>query len=284
MNTNQTLTSLEHLGLLSVSGQDAKKFLQGQLTCNMDEITPSVAHLAAHCNPQGRIISLFRIFIHNDQYYLQMPKDLIPIAYNNLKKYAVFFKVNLTDESKNLMILGGEGTPPDNLPNDFIILKLADMNNYEIIGKPEQIKKIFTHYQNDINGWHAQEIAAGIPTIYAVTSEKFLPHELNLQKLNGISFNKGCYTGQEIIARMQYRGKLKNHMYRARLKTTIPPQYGNEINNSERSTGSIVDYVSIGYNIYELLIIASEADVNAGSMYLHKEPLEFLTLPYDNKG
>jgi folate-binding Fe-S cluster repair protein YgfZ len=94
-----TIINLRHLGHLCISGPDAKKFLQGQLTCNLDEITPTNSTLGAHCNPQGRVISLFRLFIFLDNYYLQMPREMIPIAQKALQKYAVFFKVKLSDAS-----------------------------------------------------------------------------------------------------------------------------------------------------------------------------------------
>lgn len=233
-------THAEPLGLICVTGEGAKKFLQGQLTCNLDEISSEISCLGAHCNPQGRIISLFTLFLRNDDYYLQMPIDLIPIALAALQKYAVFFKVKLHETPNTISNLSEET-------------------------------------------WKKLNISAGIPTIYAVTSEKFLPHELNLHKLQGISFNKGCYTGQEIIARMHYRGKLKTHMYRVKAESNEPPQLGNEIFNSSTSSGNIVDFVQVGYNSYELLITALEADVNSNTLFLNKEKttrLEILTLPY----
>jgi folate-binding protein YgfZ len=232
------MSEISRLGLLSIGGSGAKKFLQGQLTCNLEEILPGQNVLAAHCNPQGRIISLFQLLFLNDQYYLLMPASLLPIAQAALKKYAVFFKVTLNDMS-----------------NDESLKKLIDQPTIE----------------------------SGIPHIYPETSEKFLPHELNLHKLNAISFNKGCYTGQEIIARMQYRGKLKNHMYLVSTVSDTPPIRGQEIFSETGASGSVVDYAHLGYNNYKLLVIASEHDVNTTPLFLdadRKNKLEFLVLPY----
>lgn len=220
----------DKLGLLCVEGVDSKKFLQGQLTCNLDEMISKKLQLGAHCNPQGRIISLFHIFLQDDKYFLLMPLELIPIAIAALKKYAVFFKVNLTDAQDKEII-------------------------QQII--PSEIE------------WKKQNIQQKIPAIYPETSEKFLPHEVNLPELNGVSFNKGCYTGQEIIARMQYKGKLKTHLYLG--KTQHPPTRGAEIYSTKGPTGNVVDYIDLGYNNYHLLFTANEKEVNDKMLFLDNE-------------
>ena len=237
MKTENSSIDPAHSGLLSVAGVQAKKFLQGQLTCNLDEVTSSKASLSAHCNPQGRVISFFRIFLHNDQYYLQMPRELIPIAKQALQKYAVFFKVALMDVSDELTGMNIATRPP------------------------------------------SMDISEGIPAIYPETSEKFLPHDLNLPQLGAVSFNKGCYTGQEIIARMQYRGKLKNHLYRARVNTSLPLVRCADIYRDSKSCGSIVDFCQMGVDHYELLVIAQDEDVETRILAIdpeNKYSLEFL--------
>src|SRR3990167_1134226 len=98
--------TLSTYGLLKVSGIDAKKLLQGQLTCHMDEITETEYRLAAHCNPQGRVISLFYVFMQQNAYYLLMPISMLDIALNALKKYAVFYKVELTNVSEHFTAIG----------------------------------------------------------------------------------------------------------------------------------------------------------------------------------
>jgi folate-binding protein YgfZ len=211
------ISNLSHRGLLQVSGEGAKKFLQGQLTCNLDELNPGQSMLGAHCNPQGRIISFFRLFLTND-YFLSMPKELIPIAQQALQKYAVFFKVKLEEVSSTI---------PKDIEESTKLHKTLD-------------------------------ITRGIPAIYPETSEKFLPHELNLPQINAVSFNKGCYTGQEIIARMHYRGKSKTRLYRARVSTELTLQRGNDIYVDSDSIGTLVDYCELEKNSYDLLFIAPE--------------------------
>ncbi len=212
------MTTQNEKTIIKISGIDAKKFLQGQITIDVTQLAEDMPKLAAHCNPQGRIISLFYIVLHQNDYYLFLPPDLAPIALQTLKKYAVFFKTTL----------------------EYTETIFPDINI------PTQLTAITT----------------GIPTIYSNTSAVFLPHELNLPELNAVSFDKGCYTGQEIIARMQYRGKLKKHLYRASLATDLTPTPGNDLfyqGETGMSVGAtIVDSIQTNTNQQQILLVADE--------------------------
>lgn len=225
-------------GLLKVTGQDAKKLLQGQLTCNVDEVTATNDCLGAHCNPQGRVISLFRLFQHNDAYYLHMSKSLIPIALTALKKYAVFYKVELSDATNEL----------DTLRTAIQIEPYAS-------------------------------IQKGIPAIYPETSGKFLPHDLNLPDLHAVNFDKGCYTGQEIIARMQYRGTPKNHLYSAEITTTKSPIPGEDIYcDDQQIVGSVVDVSTTTNNVYQTLIVTSASHAKDNHLFLKSNTNKYFTI------
>lgn len=226
-------TSLANAGLLKISGIDAKKFLQGQLTCHLDEVIDTKARLAAHCNPQGRIISLFHIFRQNDDYYLLMRREMIPIAMAALKKYAVFYKVTLIEES-----LGKTPIPTITTPS--------------------------------------------FPAIYPETSGKFLPHELNLHLFNAISFDKGCYTGQEIIARMHYRGKLKTHLYQATVVSQLKPKPGTDVYYQTDGTilegGTIIDSsAEMTDNHYTVWLVCDEEHVKNEHLFIDQETQYYLT-------
>jgi len=227
----------EH-GLLKVSGADAVKLLQGQLTCNITAITPEQGSLGAHCNPQGRIISLFYLFLYQDAYYLLMPHSLLPIAMQALKKYAMFYKhIELIDVS-------------DAAGNDELI---------------------HTHAKS--------YFSSEIPRIYAETSGLFLPHDIHLHQLGAISFDKGCYTGQEIIARMHYRGKLKNHLYLANISSTQAPVPGQDIYcENQRIAGTVVDVRATEHKPYLALIITDEANAKNNHLFLSNHPQEFFTI------
>jgi tRNA-modifying protein YgfZ len=263
MQTENTVYDLTDYGLLKVSGLDAKKLLQGQLTCDVEKITPTASCLGAHCNPQGRIISLFYLFLMQETYYLLMPRNMVELSMAALKKYAVFYKVALSDASHHFVIVGYRGKEialtmqtaniAVHASRHIIITDIKDKKSLwdTLVGKAQLA---------DMNAWKCLDIHDGIPMIYPESSGQFLPHEINLHALNGISFDKGCYTGQEIIARMHYRGKLKTGLHQARItETTLPPP-GSDISflqeDQTQMKGSLVYACHEAYNNYYALIVA----------------------------
>lgn len=225
------------IAILHIEGKDAKKFLQGQITCNVETLLSDKIQLAAHCNPQGRIISLFYIMEHATNYYLILPSSMAEIALAALKKYAVFYKLSF------------------NILHDFALIPVLQSLDHESL------------------------FAEDIPCIYPETSGKFLPHDLNLPQLNAISFDKGCYTGQEIIARMHYRGKLKNHLYRATLTTDHPILPGMHIyvhdGVQKKIAGNVVKSIK---NTLDLLIITDEANAKNNHLFVENNAPLFLTI------
>lgn len=264
-------------GLLKISGADAKKLLQGQLTCNLDEVRPLQGAMGAHCSPQGRVISLFYLFMLADAYYLLLPHSMLPIATAALKKFAVFYKAELHDVSAELVIIGVD---ENNISHDENIARV-DLHNKRtiLLGHPGDIQAICNKFKNSTSlltdqAWHARNIAEKIPAVYPETSGKFLPHEINLPELNAVHFDKGCYTGQEIIARMHYRGKLKTHLFKASIKNEGLPAPGTSIffnqDNQLRTGGTIVDACQKEYNIAEVLLITDELNAKDKHLFLHK--------------
>lgn len=264
-------------GLLSISGEGALKLLQGQLTCDLSEISETQTRLGAHCNPKGRMISFFRVIWFQNQYLLQMPRQLLPIALGALKKYAVFFKANLQDVSDQYKQIGFSDSQLSTLPNsldeavaanNFIVFKVPGSDErYEAIGTLDAILDLFNQISSRCkttteDDWKYLNMLAGIPRIFPETSEKFLPHELNLPQLKAISFKKGCYTGQEIVARMEYLGKVKNKLFLAQVETEMSPIRGADIYHDKRVAGTVVDFCHLGYNKYMILIITGEDSMN----------------------
>lgn len=231
------------LGLLGIHGEKARDLLQGQLTCHMDHVNDQTLTLAAHCNPKGRVISFGRLFLYENSYYFQIPLEMIPITLNALQKYAVFFKVILSDDSQKFSrVISNE--KPGEFRNGLIFPFHDTFQEYiSVTGINNRIKSPLT--------WQHLDIAAKIPNIYPETTEKFLPHELNLHQINAISFDKGCYTGQEIIARMQYRGKLKTTLHHG-IVDEKPVKGQDVFDENGKPTGMIVDFCQHEKN-YEIL-------------------------------
>ena len=236
---------LSHEGVLAVRGVDAGKFLQGQLTCNIDYLSEASATLGARCTQKGRMQSSFRILLEGDGCLLAMASELIESQLADLKKYAVFSKSKLTDESPAWVRFGlhdGDGALVNlglDLPaqtdsvaraNGLIAIRVSP-SRAELWVPSEQAVDVQSRLaaqlpQGLLNDWLLGQVRAGIGQVFGATREEFIPQMINLQAVGGVSFKKGCYTGQEIVARMQYLGKLKRRLYRLTLAEGELPQPG----------------------------------------------------------
>jgi len=252
-------------GLLKVSGPDVRKFLQGQLTTDMDALNSGNGVLSAHCNPQGRIISLFYLFNVNNDYFLAMPHDLLSIAQKALQKYAAFYKAIIEDASHTLTLVGTRDIPaPDTA---LAAYAFPDQNRLLCL----QPALPASEHTSDAE-WQAMNIQAGIPEITAATSGLFLPHDINLPDLHAVCFTKGCFTGQEIIARMHYRGKPKNHLYHGFVKQ--PEQPGTLLYAEGQPAGTIINCSTICFqDYYALLFVASESVVAQQTLQTEHEQI-----------
>ena len=276
-----TLFDLSTSGLLKISGPDAKQLLQGQFTCDVESVTPTRSCMGAHCNPQGRIISLFYLFQFQDAYYLFLPRNMLPLTMATLKKYALFYQVQLVDASDQLMAMGTSSPPARE--NGLAVIRLP--SRAILIGEVAEVKTIWealaqSSHLAALSAWECLNITEGIPTIYPETTGKFLPHEINLHQLEGISFNKGCYTGQEIIARMHYRGKLKKHLYKARITSTTPPQPGLDLFSHQAgvklASGILVAACQEeDHNNYCVLLVTEEPHAKDHHLFLDNDPQTF---------
>ncbi len=264
---NTILIDLPSLGLIKITGLDAAKFLQGQLTCDVREVTEQQSRLGAHCDSKGRIQATFRLFYYQGDYYLQLPRTQIQPLLNVLKKYALFSKVTLTDISNEWQQLGITGDncatalaslTEDPLPektditltsNNLIITRLPhhtttprfcllilttdSHEGWRVGGFPatrslrawqgaaatgprdhRSTNVVDKDKDKDFNNWQKLDIEAGIATLFPETANQFTPQQINYTALNAVSFTKGCYIGQEIIARTHYLGKAKQHLYK----------------------------------------------------------------------
>ncbi len=216
-------------GLIAVSGIDAAAFLQGQITADLRTITANQPGFSAYCNAKGRIRALFRIFLHQESYFLQLPIGVLPSTLAALKKYARFSKVILEDVSEQWQRIGIWFRSTDlkiaefsNLENIMLLLLPSSeaYERFELIGTPQVIKPLWDQLLetkhaiiSDFDSWKCLDIQASIPEIWPETIEQFLPHSLNLPALGAVSFNKGCYCGQEIVARMEYRGNATHKLF-----------------------------------------------------------------------
>ncbi len=228
------LCPLDHKCALDVIGPDSKSFLQGQLTCDLDEVSNREWRLGAHCNHKGRMLGSFRASALSEEHIrLTVRQNISEFAHKALAVYAIFSKAELQLNS-NCLGLGLSGTEaPEQLEewqlavpeegqcveqDGVQVLNISD-GRFEVWADSRQIKNLFDQLKSgpllvDNAYWRLLDIRAGIAEIEAGVEESIIPQMLNFNELGGINYQKGCYTGQEIIARMQYRGNLKRHTIR----------------------------------------------------------------------
>lgn len=303
MTTKNNYADLIDLGLIRISGKDAKQFLQGQLTCDLEEINTEQSRLGAHCDVKGRIIAGFRLFFYQNDYYFLLPRSTLPLLLASLQKYAVFSKVKLTEVSQDWQIIGLYGPTIKGLFNEQRLYPtkengVAESGHTLCLSTPGPMPRaillapvsptidfIDTKFeQQSVNHWHLLDIMDGIPTIYPETSGQFTPHQLNFPEIGGVSFKKGCYIGQEIIARTHYLGKSKSRLYRVRFQVHILPLPGTPLFENEQKTekGTLIMCAKEQDNYYQALVClqtqAISHTIRLGS--LEGPVLDFLELPY----
>lgn len=305
------LFDLSHLGLIRVAGEDAEGFLQGQFSNDTREITDTHSQLSAYCSPKGRVLASFRLFQRDEAIYLQQPKDTHGNLLKRLPMFILMSKVEVSDASDELIRIGIAGTSAEKalkeqfskLPEatlgaaiqdgDFTVIRMPGATpRFEIVSTPDSMQtlweKLVEHAAPaNIDYWRLLEIQAGTPTIYQENIEAFVPQMTNLQLIDGVSFTKGCYTGQEVVARMKYLGKLKRRMYRAHVENETCPKPGDALfsptSASNQGAGKVVDAAPAPNGGFELLVVTENSVYEQDSLHLSSEngpKLSFQPLPY----
>ncbi len=231
------LCALPHLAILAISGKDAGQFLQGQVTCDViHDVTEESSSFAALCTAKGRAISIFLMLKKADSFYLVLPTSLSDIVAKRLRMFVLRSDVSITDVSNEFCIIGlASAEPIEKFPQqifgvseteDLIVKYPSNYIRYLALKKVEQSTQFWSRFidtkkfsATGNSYWKELEILDGIPWLDKETSEEYIPQMLNLDLLKGISFKKGCYTGQEIIARTHFLGKAKRKTYLAKTMT-----------------------------------------------------------------
>ncbi len=242
------LTHLESWGAIQIIGADAKSYLQGQVTCNVVSLEPQQMSFGAHCDAKGKVWAVFRIFHHNGGYAMFQPLSAIEAELGELKKYAIFSKAEITQSQDIALGLFGEQaqawidtqttTEGDVREieggsavkiDDQRWLLLLDTNKAEALVASIEAERVHEAL------WTRFEIEHAFPILTSAEQSEHIPQAVNVQALNGISFNKGCYTGQETVARAKYRGINKRAMFI--VKGSIESPLNEEPVLLERSVG-----------------------------------------------
>ena len=302
------ICDLSHLGLIRARGEEAAKFLQGQLTNDTRLIASDHAQLTAWCSPKGRMTAIFLAFQRDADLYLQLPAARLDPVLKRLRLYVLRSKVELADASAELVRVGLAGdcvavalrnaVPAKPLvvarSGGLTVIRLpGDVPRVEVLGPVDEMSPLWQRAEAagaaaaNADWWALQDIRAGVPTVYEPTVEAFVPQMANLQLVDGVSFTKGCYTGQEVVARMQYLGKLKRRMRYAYVAAPVRPGPGDDLwapgSESGQGAGKVVDARPAPDGGSELLAVIETASAAAGEVRLGGPDgplLDFRPLPY----
>jgi len=298
------------LGLILVSGADAREFLQNQLSNDIGLIDESRWQLSSYSTPKGRMVGIFRVIQVSNGYLLLTVKSMVRPLLERLFHFIVKAQVQLADASDYFARIALVTSNPRVLEHDLLprepgavlqtdtvialrLEPLGEQRRFLLMclngnGATELWEQFAAELDTaDFDSWRLSEIRAGIPAIYPETSEEFVLQMANLGVLDGVSFRKGCYPGQEIVARMQYLGKLKRRMFLAELETGQLPRPGDELVSAGKleadGSGTVVDAGFDADGLCHCLYVAQIARAEAGSLRLLSQPetpIRNVALPY----
>jgi len=311
------IVDLSFQGLIRVAGPDTRDFLQTQFCNDVAGVDETRHQLNGWCNPKGRLLTVFRIFVHGQAWIMQMPAGLLEPVLKRLRMFVLRSNVTLEDASSDIarLALWGEkasgllveatglGSAP--APGErasfgnLTVLGIPESagEHFEIYGSPEEIgalKERLSHRAESATGdtWRLRGIRAGLPVVYPGSTEQFVPQMVNMDLVDALSFSKGCYPGQEIVARTRYLGKLKRRMFRLTIDSETAPQPGAEVFSTRRANdamGTIVDAAPGDQGRVEALAVLRLDDIGEDELHIAQpdgpaariEPLPYDPVPCD---
>jgi folate-binding protein YgfZ len=303
------LVELAHLSLISASGPDVESFLNAQLTNDLALLDTTHSQLSAWCSAKGRMLAVFRVLPYRDGCLLQLPGASRDDILKRLRLYVLrskvvleiaddaFVRIGIAGPDATSAVRAAAGAAPEDADAcvsiaGAMVARLPGFHpRFEILAPPADAPAIWNRLKLDAiaagaDAWTWHDIMAGIATVLPETSDAFVPQMANLDLVGGISFNKGCYTGQEIVARVHYLGRVKQRMYRAHVETIDAPMPGAAIYSSgkqRQSTGTVVVACPAPSSGYDLLAVIHTESVQQGELYLGQPggaPLAIEPLPY----
>lgn len=267
-----SISLLQNFSVIKLSGQDAYSFLQGQVTCDVNKLKEQDWLAGCHCNAKGKMWSSFIAVKQEQDILLVMTKDSAQASLAELNKYGVFAKADISDDSEQWHIYGTtesiEGSISIELaPEHYLVL-----SNNELTANAEATL------------WWKDEILSGRAHLFAGSIGEYVPQMLNLQAYDYISFNKGCYMGQEMVARMRYLGKNKRALYIAEVEQELSLETAEdvaiELNGNKRNVGKVIHSQPLAGKTWLQLVLPKGTELSE-TLYLSSgQTVKLLELPY----
>jgi folate-binding protein YgfZ len=287
------IAPLSAFGLVTAAGEDAATFLQGQLTNDIRRIDAGHSQLSGYCTPKGRLLAIPRIFRRGEDYQLLLPAALLDTTLTRLARYVLRSKVTLTRADERLAGFGLSGPAAERLrgtlgadapaavnetiqAGELSVLRIAGIHpRFLIFGPHAAIAAAWRELRAQArpvgqSAWALLDIVNGIPHVEPATVEEFIPQTVNLDLLGAIAFDKGCYTGQEIVARLHYRGTVKRRMYLAHCTADTAPRAGAAVHahGSEQAVGHVVNAAADAEGGFLLLASLVHEQALQGGLHL----------------
>ena len=281
----KNVVSVNHRGFIKLSGPDSEKFLQGQVTCDLTQLDTQSSLNGAHLTPKGRIIFLFSITRDSQgALLLETNPSVIELAMASFKKYSVFFKTEITEVTDQFVSVLVSGPNADTIINkiDADTSRLIGIDTYSLSIRAERTQACLSKVSGELipagQGYSdLLRIRSGTADVTEESSDSFIVQMINLDAQNYISFKKGCYTGQEIVARAHYRGTVKRRMYILNLATSTLPTIGEGLINSDgKVIGNVANVALASDKTIEILAIL--AIKSADSTQVKFADLDFIDL------
>lgn len=304
-HTMQYANKLKNNGIIQITGEERAKYLQGQITADIDILTDNNALLSCHCNFKGKIWSVFFTFAWQDSILLITHNSVLAQSLSELNKYGVFAKVDISDRSNDWQITGGAGEIFENavkevfgaLPvgdrvvissTDGLIMSVEQPEQRYLVLQPSNAEKHLTcSATEDDRQWEIADIKSGLGDIRISAVDEYVPQMLNLQSLNAIDFAKGCYMGQEVVARTKYLGRNKRAGFILKTDSTTDDNLSGEqleyqIGENWRPGGKILRSGSDGDQTWIFAVLAKDTEIGASFRVKSSQSLNFVTqaLPY----
>jgi tRNA-modifying protein YgfZ len=298
---------LSHLGAITATGLHSDDFLQGQLSSDIRQLAPDRAQYSSYNTPKGRMLASFLVYRTAAAVHLQLPRHLVEPIRKRLAMFILRSRVTLADASDAHVRLGVAGADGEALvastlggaPAATLDVTVGDAavtirlpgDRFEIVAAPDQAARLWQRLAAGARPagaavWDWLEIRAGIPVVTAATQDQFVPQMVNLELVGGVSFQKGCYPGQEIVARTQYLGRLKRRMYLAHADHGIVPDAGTELYSRDlegQASGTVVSAAPAPGGGFDLLAVIQTASVGCHPIHLGAPDgpvLQIEPLPY----
>ena len=309
ISTSNWLAPLVSRAVIKISGEDALEFLHGQFSNDLKSLESGHWQLSSYSTPKGRLLAVFRITKLDDHFYIEVSADVVESFQKRLTMFVMRSKVTLENVSAEMLVCGlvgagsaavlegvgitvpaeGHGLSASQANDVLVMRELGSLQRFVILASPAKMNELWQAADTSVlrtieNTWVLSQVENGQPDVFEASREQFVAQMMNLHVLEAVNFKKGCYPGQEVVARLQYLGKLKRRMYRFAADCETLPTPGSEVfvEGEEGAAGKVAIAAFSSSKSIELLAVMkvasveSEADLSLAS----GETLRLLELPY----